>query len=93
MKIAWSSTAWEDVDRLHAFRANHDPDAADALFDKLAKSPELLLDFPRRGTRVSGFNQRDVREFRVSNCVLRYEVTDVTIFVLRFFNLKEDRDR
>ena len=47
MRIVWSSAAWADVDRLHAFLAEHDLDAADAVFDRLARAPEALLNFPR----------------------------------------------
>jgi plasmid stabilization system protein ParE len=91
MKIVWFGKAWEDLDRLHAFIAEHDLDAADAILDLLAKTPETLLHFPRRGSRLSQYAPRDVREFRIVNYVLRYEVEGSHIFVLRFFHAKEDR--
>ena len=91
MSIIWSSAGWADVDRLHAFLAERDPDAADAVLDQLARAPELLLEFPRRGSRLSDFDPREVREFRVGNYLLRYELAGGTIFVLRFFHAREDR--
>jgi plasmid stabilization system protein ParE len=91
MRIVWSSAAWADVDRLHAFLAEHDPDAADAVFDRLANAPSALLDFPRRGPRLSEFDPRDVREFRVGNYLLRYELVGKDLFVLRYFHAREDR--
>lgn len=91
MRIIWSSAGWADVDRLHAFLADHDPDAADAVFDKLAKAPGSLLEFPRRGSRLSDFDPREVREFRVDKYLLRYELAGGHIFVLRFFHAREDR--
>jgi plasmid stabilization system protein ParE len=91
MRIVWSSAAWTDVDRLHAFLAEQDLDAADAVFDRLAKAPELLLEFARRGSRLSDFDPREVREFRVDNYLLRYELAGGDIFVLRFFHAREDR--
>jgi plasmid stabilization system protein ParE len=91
MTIAWSSAAWADVDRLHAFLAEYDLDAADAVFDRLANAPAELLDFPRRGSRVSQYDPREVREFRVGSYLLRYELTGTDIFVLRFFHAREDR--
>ena len=91
MRIVWSSAAWADVDRLHAFLAERDLDAADAVFDRLANAPERLLDFPRRGSRLSEFESREVREFRVANYLLRYELAGVDIIVLRFFHAREDR--
>lgn len=91
MKILWSSAAWADVDRLHAFLAEHDLDAADAVVDKLANAPAALLSFPRRGSRLSDFAPREVREYRVGNYLMRYEVAGAEIVVLRFFHAREDR--
>jgi plasmid stabilization system protein ParE len=91
MKIVWSTAAWADVDRLYAFLAEHDLDAADAVFDRLANAPSDLLDFPRRGPRLSEFDLREVREFRIGNYLLRYELAGSNIFVLRFFHAREDR--
>lgn len=91
MRIVWSSAGWADVDRLHAFLAEHDLDAADAVFDRLANAPVALLDFPRRGSRLSQFDPREVREYRVGGYLLRYELAGSDIFVLRFFHPREDR--
>lgn len=91
MIIVWSSAAWADVDRLHAFLAENDLDAADAIFDRLTRAPEALLQFPRRGSRLSRYNPREVREFRVGGYVLRYELVGSNIRVLRFFHARENR--
>ena len=91
MRIVWSIAAWADIDRLHAFLAEHDLNAADAAFDLLAKAPESLFDFPRRGARLSAYKRREVREFRVGSYLLRYELAGGDIYVLRFFHAKEDR--
>jgi plasmid stabilization system protein ParE len=91
MRIVWSAAAWGDLDRLHAFLADQDADAADAVFDKLARAPEKLLDFPRRGARLSEFTPREVRELRVANYLLRYELSKSNIVVLRIFHSREDR--
>ena len=91
MRIIWFADAWEDLDRLHAFISEHDLDAADAIFELLAKTPETLLYFPRRGSRLAQYAPREVREFRVANYVLRYEVGPTAVFILRIFHSKEDR--
>jgi len=91
VKIAWSSSAWADLDRLHAFLAQHDHDAADALLDRLANGPSALLSFPRRGPRLSEFDPREVREFRLGKYLLRYELASEEIIVLRIFHAREDR--
>lgn len=91
MRIVWSSAAWADVDRLHAFLAEHDLDRADSVFDRLANAPAALLSFPRRGSRLSEFDPREVREFRLRNYLMRYELARTGIVVLRFFHAREDR--
>jgi plasmid stabilization system protein ParE len=89
--VVWTSAAWADIDRLHAFLAQHDSNAADATFDRLSHAPEALLHFPRRGAPASEFDRRDVREFRVGAYLLRYEISGETIYVLRFFHGRADR--
>lgn len=91
MKIVWTSSGWADVDRLHAFLAEHDLDAADAVLDRLAAAPAALLDFPRRGARLSEFDEREVRELRVGNYLMRYELSGTDILVLRFLHARENR--
>jgi plasmid stabilization system protein ParE len=91
MNVVWSPAAWVDVDRLHGFLAEHDLDSADAVADKLANSPAELLEFPRRGPRLSEFDPREVSELRVGKYLLRYELTDAELIVLRFFHAREDR--
>ena len=91
MTIVWSSAAWADIDRLHAFLAENDLDAADAVFDRLANAPSGLLDFPRRGSRLSQHDPREVREFRIGHYLLRYELAGAYILVLRFFHARENR--
>ena len=91
MRIVWSSAGWADIDRLHAFLAERDLDAADAVFDRLSSAPSALLEFPRRGTRVSRYDPREIREFRIGHYLLRYELREEEIAVLRFFHAREDR--
>lgn len=91
MRVVWSTSAWADLDRLHAFLAEQDIDAADEVFEKLANAPSALLHFPRRGPRLSEFDPREVREYRVGHYLLRYELARGDVFVLRFFHAREAR--
>jgi plasmid stabilization system protein ParE len=91
MRIVWSSVAWADIDRLHAFLADQNPNAADAVMDNLAACPSEPQDFPRRGSRLSEFDPREIREFRVGYYLLRYELRGSEILVLKFFHAREDR--
>jgi plasmid stabilization system protein ParE len=89
--IRWSSEARDDVDRLVDFLAAHDPILAGEIEQELSQGPKKLLDFPRRGSRLSEFDPREVREFRIGGYLLRYELAGTNIFVLRFFHGREDR--
>ncbi len=91
MTIKWSSEARNDVDRLADFLAVRDPILADEVEHVLEQAPKRLLDFPRRGSRLSEFDSREVRELRVGRYVFRYELVGADIFVLRFFHAREDR--
>ena len=91
MTIRWSAEARDDVDRLVDFVAAHDQALAGEIEQELEQSPKKLLDFPRRGVRLSQYDPREVREFRVGNYLLRYELASIDVFVLRFFHAREDR--
>ena len=91
MTIRWSSEARDDVDRLADFVAAYDQALAGEIELELNQAPKMLLDFPRRGSRLSEFDPREVREFRVRGYLLRYELSGSDIFVLRFFHPREDR--
>jgi plasmid stabilization system protein ParE len=91
VSIRWSVGARDDVDRLADFVAAYDPVRADEIERELSEAPRRLLQFPRRGPRLSEFDPREVREYRVGGYLLRYELRDADILVLRFFHAREDR--
>jgi len=89
--IRWSSEARDDVDRLADFVAAYDPVLAGEIEQELSQAPKRLLQFPRRGRRLSEFDPREVREYRVGSYLLRYELAGTDVIVLRFFHAREDR--
>lgn len=91
MTIRWSVEARDDVDRLADFIAAHDPVLADEVELELEQAPKKLVDFPRRGSRLSEYGPREVREFRIGGYLLRYELVRHDIIALRFFHAREDR--
>jgi len=91
VSIRWTPEARDDVDRLADFVAAHDPVRADEIEQELSEAPKRLLQFPRRGPRLSEFDSREVREYRVGDYLLRYELAGTDIVVLRFFHAREDR--
>lgn len=91
MTIRWSSEARDDVDRLADFVTVYDPVRASEIEQELTQAPKRLLQFPRRGSRLSEFEPREVREYRVGSYLLRYELAGPDIIVLKFFHAREDR--
>ena len=91
MKIRWSDAARADLGRLYDFLARHDLQAADEIFDRLIASPRALMQFPRRGQKLSQYEPLEIRELRVARYVVRYELGDELISVVRIFHAREDR--
>lgn len=91
MTIRWSAEARDDVDRLADFIAAYDPVRATEIERKLEQAPKGLLDFPRRGPRLSEFDPLEVREYRIGGYLLRYQLVGSDVVVLRFFHAREDR--
>jgi len=91
VSIRWSPQAQYDVDRLVDFAAAYDPAKADQVEDRLTEAPKKLLQFRRLGPRLSEFDPREVRELRLAKYVLRYELLEEEIRVLRVFHGREDR--
>jgi plasmid stabilization system protein ParE len=91
VSIRWSPEARDDVDRLADFVAAYDSIRASEIERELSQAPKKLLQFPRRGPRLSEFDPREVREHRVGSYLLRYELAGTDIIVLRFFHAREDR--
>lgn len=91
MTIRWSHEARDDVDRLADFVTAYDPVLATKIEQELEEAPKKLLAFPRRGPRLSEFDPLEVREFRVGGYLLRYQLIESDIVVLRFFHSRENR--
>lgn len=91
MNIIWSIEARDDVDRLTDFLDAYDPTLAGEIGRLLEQAPKRLLEFPRRGSRLSEFDPKEVREFRIANYLLRYELVRTEILVLRYFHARENR--
>lgn len=91
MRIRWAPEAVEDLARLHAFLAQHDPAVAHRTVIAFGKAARGLAAHPRLGSPVPGFEPREVRRVFVGNYEMRYELAKEAIHILRFFHGREDR--
>lgn len=91
MRIFWTRLASQDVGRLHEFLKLVNPTAAAKTVQQLLKAPHVLLENPRLGERLDGFDQREIRRLMIARYEMRYEVKESTVHILRIWHTREDR--
>ena len=95
MKLAFAREARDDLVRLRAFIAEHDPSAAERTARRLLQGIERLTHHPRLGRRVSiapeEFAPEEIRDWLVAAYVVRYLVLSDRVVVLRVWHEKESR--
>ena len=91
MILQWTTSANQDLVRLHAFLHPVNPRAAIQGVQQMVSVAEQLLTYPQLGERFAEFSPRNVRRLIVGDYELRYELTDTTVFVLRLWHGREDR--
>ena len=95
MKLGFSREARDDLIRLRAFIAEHDPSAVQRAARRLAQGIKRLARFSRLGKRVpiapGEFAPEEIRDWSVSDYVIRYLVLEDRVIVLRVWHGKEQR--
>ncbi len=91
MKLQWTTSANQDLVRLHAFLHPLNPLAAIQIVQQLVAAAEQLLTYPQLGERLVEFLPRNVRRLIVGDYEMRYELADTAIFVLRLWHGRENR--
>lgn len=91
MKLKWSNQAVADVARLNDFLAKVNPTAAARATQTLTVAPRLLLDRPQSGRQLDQYLPREVRRTIVGHYEMRYELIDLTVYILRVWHTREER--
>jgi len=91
MALKWTSKAYSDFVRLHEFLGSVDPRAALRVVRQLVAGVKRIPAHQRLGVRMPEFDHREVRKVLVGDYEIRYEVTEIDVFILRFFHTREDR--
>ncbi len=91
MKLQWTTSANQDLVRLHAFLHQVNSRAAIQIVKQLVAGAEQLLTYPQLGERLIEFSPRNVRRLIVGDYEMRYELTDTAIFILRLWHGRENR--
>jgi plasmid stabilization system protein ParE len=91
MELKWTSKALSDLVRLYEFLLPINKQAAVSTVQSLTAASAKLLAQPRLGERLDEFAPREVRRILVGNFEMRYEIQELTIYVLRLWHTREDR--
>ncbi|MFY9821451.1 MAG: type II toxin-antitoxin system RelE/ParE family toxin [Thermoanaerobaculia bacterium] len=92
MRLIYSPEALADLVRLREFIAEKNPAAAQRISKELLDRIEYLKQFPLLGTQVKQApDPKAIRDFFADRYVVRYLVTEKTIFILRIWHHREDR--
>ncbi|WP_417487339.1 type II toxin-antitoxin system RelE/ParE family toxin [Maricaulis sp.] len=92
MKIEWTARASGDLARLYDFLEPVAPDTAVRVVQEIARAPNRLLNHPRIGEKLDVYEPREVRRIIIGHYEMRYEIAAGTIFILRLWHSREDRD-
>jgi plasmid stabilization system protein ParE len=90
MKLKFSKEAVNDLVRLSELIAQHNPEAAQRVSQRLSGVIERLVVTPQVGRPVSDI-PGEIRELILGQYVVRYEVRKQYLYILRIWHGKEDR--
>jgi toxin ParE1/3/4 len=77
-RVAWTETAWRDLERIGDYIAEDSPGYAAAFLRRVRDRARLLDELAERGRVVPELDEPEVRELFVGSYRLIYEITDET---------------
>lgn len=81
-KVAWSETAWRDLENIADYIAQDSPGYAAAFVSRIRDQARSLNQLANRGRIVPELGEPAVRELLIGNYRLIYEIHAKKIFVL-----------
>ena len=88
MELKWTSKALSDLLRLYEFLAPVNEAAAARTVQSITAATSTLLNNPRIGERLDEFEPREVRRILVGRYEMRYEIDDLSLYVLRLWHTR-----
>jgi len=87
-KVFLSEDALSDLERIVAYIAPHNPDAAERMGNRLLDAALSLGTFPERGRMVPEFKRPELREiiFRSYRIIYRLNSAEMAVEVIRFWH-------
>ena len=90
MKLIFTNAAINDLVRLRDFIAQHNPGAAQRIAQRLYGVINKLIGTPQIGRPVPDL-PGEIREIIFGKYVVRYDVRQQSLYILRIWHGKEDR--
>jgi toxin ParE1/3/4 len=89
-RIAWTESAWRDLERIADYIAEDSPGYAAAFVRRVRDRARSLDEMAERGRVVPELDQPSVRELVVGTYRLIYEISDQEVFVLALIHGARD---
>jgi len=80
--VAWTETAWRDLERIADYVAEDSPSYAAALVRRIRDRARSLEELAERGRVVPELDDPKVRELLIGNYRLIYEISNESIHIL-----------
>jgi len=90
MKIIYSPESVQDLQKLREFIAVKNESAASRIAVALLDAINKLKAFPKMGTAVRAANSQLIRDLIVDDYLVRYLISQNSIYILRVWHQKED---
>ena len=90
MRILYSPESVEDLQKLRAFIAEKNESAAALTAASLLSAISKLKTFTKMGIEVNKANSQLIRDLIVDDFIVRYLISEKSIYVLRVWHQKED---
>lgn len=85
-RIAWTDSAWQELESAADYIAQDSPRYAAALVDQARSAARSLRKFPERGRIVPELSDATVRELFVKSYRMIYEIRNESIIILAFLH-------
>ncbi len=94
LTLVWSPAARRDLIRLREFIQPHNPRAAQRAAAAIRKAARLISENPAIGQQLEGRQDRELfAPFGQRGYILRYQIIDRRIVILKIWHTLEDREK
>jgi toxin ParE1/3/4 len=89
-KVAWTETAWQDIEDAANYIAKDSPHYAASFIREARDAARSLSQLAERGRVVPEFNNINVRELFVGSYRLLYQLTAQNVYIIGFIHGARD---